>query len=77
MRLKSLLLVMLNLYWYRPQTRTRPGRTRPARYVTAYTERHAVAATAGRTVGLSEEDWGRYQALMAGPRGIRRRVWTR
>ena len=71
MRLKSLLLVMLipALAQAADQntTVTDASRTDTSQHTQSATQ--SLQQQAGRW-GLSEEDWGRYQALMAGPRGI-------
>ncbi|ENB4055078.1 TIGR03759 family integrating conjugative element protein, partial [Escherichia coli] len=71
MRLKSLLLVMLipALAQAADQntTMTDASRTDTSQHTQSATQ--SLQQQAGRW-GLSEEDWGRYQALMAGPRGI-------
>ncbi|EMY7295405.1 TIGR03759 family integrating conjugative element protein, partial [Escherichia coli] len=71
MRLKSLLLVMLipALAQAADQntTGTDASRTDTSQHTQSTTQ--SLQQQAGRW-GLSEEDWGRYQELMAGPRGI-------
>ncbi|TGB98976.1 TIGR03759 family integrating conjugative element protein [Escherichia sp. E2586] len=71
MRLKSLLLVMLipALAQAADQntTVTDASRTDTSQHTQSATQ--SLQQQAGRW-GLSEEDWGRYQELMAGPRGI-------
>ena len=71
MRLKSLLLVMLisALAQAADQNTTvaDASRTDTSQHTQSTTQ--SLQQQAGRW-GLSEEEWGRYQALMAGPRGI-------
>ena len=76
MRLKSLLLVMLIPVLVQAadqnSTVTDASRTDTSQHTQSATQ--SLQQQAGRW-GLV--DWGRYQALMAGPRGIRRRGSTR